>query len=452
MALLMALCCMFLPACKKTSNSFPELPTSSSTESEETTGASPSIDVDSSEITIASSLSYETCMYLAKLYVAKSQNLLGEGVTGETVDLSYLDSIDLPFILRVFETSENGCDTDTLKQWKNSGDMPDVFLTNTFDAAVSEGFALPISDYVAGNRLLSADRLYTQQISLFYAQGRQYGIPYQTSAAVLYCDMEVLRQADILTVPFRLGTVELNSMLEKLSALNLEERTVLPFYQVSSMLPYLPCSMYKSGYLSASVESDRAESAYREALAFADNIIRSGYAYESMTEEEKDVFFTGLSPLLSRKVGIWTGTTDEIPIYDNYMPNTLCLMQIPSSNDEDLPAPLLVCYPLCISSTCENPKLACDLACFFALDEDALLLAARLTNREGYMPCISSPAVWKSMTSKQKYGAYMIQLQELMDQAIYIPVVSGSEGFRKDQEYIKEQFSALYPITEDDEA
>ena len=451
MALLSALCFLVLPGCKKTTNSFPEIIVPTSSESEETSGSVPSYEVDSSEITIAGSLSYDTCQYLAKLYVAKEQNLLGEGVTGETVDLAYLDSIDLPFVLRVLDTSENGCDTDTLREWKNGGDMPDIFLTNTFDRAVAEGFVLPISDYVAGNRLLSADRIYTQQISLFYSKGKQYGIPYQVSAAVLFCDMEVLRQAEITAVPFQLGSVELNTMLEKLAELNVEERTVLPFYQVSTMLPYLPCSLFRSPYLSASSEEDRKDTAYREALVFADAMIRSGYAYESMTTEEKDQFWNGLSPLLSRKVGIWAGTTDEIPVYDNYMPNTLCLMQMPVTNDEETASPLLCCYPLCVSSTCQNPELACNLASFIALVEDALLLTARLTSREGYLPCITSPVVWKAFTGKQKYGAYLSQFQEMMNQAIYIPVVSGSEQFNKDLEYIKEEFSALYPITEEEE-
>ena len=114
-----------------------------------------------------------------------------------------------------------------------------------------------------------------------------------------------------------------------------------------------------------------------------------------MTDEEKETFFTGLSPLLSRKVGIWAGTTDELPIYDNYMPNTLCLMQIPSTGDEDMTDPLMVCYPLCVSSTCEDPKLASDLACFIAMDEDALLLTSRLQKREGGARAPESRALQK---------------------------------------------------------
>ena len=45
----------------------------------------------------------------------------------------------------------------------------------------------------------------------------------------------------------------------------------------------------------------------------------------------------------------------------------------------------------------------------------------------------------------------MMQFQELMDQAIYIPAVSESERFGKDQEYISDEYSRLYPITEEEE-
>ncbi len=451
LCILLAVFCLPVFGCKKVSNSFPQLPTTSSSETPETSETSTVIVEASSEITIASSLSYETCQYLAKLYFAKQQGMLAEGVNGETVDLEYLDTIDLPFVLHTYGTSENGCDTDTLRQWKNSGDMPDIFLTNTFDQAVSEGYAMPISDYIADNRLLSADRVYTEQIYQFFCRGQQYGIPYQTSAAVLFCDMEVLRQAEVYTVPFQLNTVMFHDLLEKLSGLNAEEMTVLPFYQVSSLLPYLPSSLYRSRYLSASSEDDRKETAYRDSFDYADQLIRSGFSYESMTEEMKENFFTGLSPLLSRKVGVWAGTTDEIPVYDNYMPNTLNVMALPASTDESNCVPVLVCYPLCVSSSCKNPDLACELAAFIALDEDAQLLITRVTKREGYLPCISSPIVWKNYAAVQKYGTYMMQFQELMDQAIYIPAVSESERFGKDQEYISDEYSRLYPITEEEE-
>ena len=51
----------------------------------------------------------------------------------------------------------------------------------------------------------------------------QYGIPYQTSAAVLFCDMEVLRQADIPSVSFRQSKSSLLAILSEISKLNEEE-------------------------------------------------------------------------------------------------------------------------------------------------------------------------------------------------------------------------------------
>ncbi len=437
-----------LSSCKKTNNDFPTIPTSETTEASESEISETSTETTSLELTIASPLSYETCQYLARLYYAKSNGLLGDGVTGSTVDLDYLSSIDLPFVLNVYTTSDNGCNVSTLSQWKGS-DMPDIFLTDSFDEVVKNGYAMPVNDYLAEVPLFSTNRIYSALISEFYVNNGQYGIPYQTSAAVLFCDMEVLRQADIPYVEFRQSKSSLLNILSELSKLNEEERSVLPFYLASNMVPYLPCSIYNREYLSASNADERVDPNFRDSISFVESIISSGYSYESLSDEDVKQLFNGVSPLLSRKVGIWVGTTDEIAVFDNYMPNTLNIMQFPGIKDDEYSAPLLITYPYCISSSCKNPKEACELAAFFALDEDALLLVSRISERTGYLPVVKTPSVWQSTVKNQKYGNYLMQYQELMDQAILIPEVSDSETFRKDQEYISELLSESMSLNDD---
>ena len=446
LSVLMSLC---LSSCKKTSNDFPTIPTSETTEAPESETSETSTEAASIELTIASPLSYETCQYLARLYYAKNNGLLGDGVTGSTVDLDYLSSIDIPFVLNVYTTSDNGCNVSTLSQWKGS-DMPDIFLTDSFDEVVSNGYAMPVDEYLAEVPLFSTDRIYPDLISEFHVNNGQYGIPYQTSAAVLFCDMEVLRQADIPSVSFRQSKSSLLAILSEISKLNEEERTVLPFYLASNMVPYLPCSIYSREYLSASDPDERIDPNFRDSVSFVESIISSGYSYESLSDEDSELLFSGVSPLLSRKVGIWVGTTDEIPLYDNYMPNTLSIMQLPGIKDDEYSSPLLITYPYCISSTCKNPKEACELASFFALDEDALLLVSRLSERSGYLPVVKTPSVWQSTVKNQKYGNYLMQYQELMDQAILIPEVSESETFRKDLDQISETISESMSLDDDE--
>ena len=402
--------CLGLTGCKKGHNEYPVIPTSESRESSETTRKEIVPEEKTMELTIASPLSNETCQYLAKLYYAKSHGMLGDGVTGENVDLSFLDSIDLPFVLRVYSTSENGCNVSTLLQWRNSGDMPDIFLTDSFDQVVSESLATPITEYLSENKLLAADSVYPSLLQCFNVGNAQYGIPYQTSAAVLFCDMEVLRQAGIYSVSFRQTRSSLLNMLAEMEKLNEEQQTVLPFYLAGNLLPYLPSAMFN---------------------------------HESLTEKHLETLFSGVSPLLSRKLGVWTGTTDELMVYDNYMPNTLSLMQIPGLREDEYTSPLLISYPLLISSACQHPKEAADFAAFIAFDEDALLLTARLQPRQGYLPSVSSPAVWKTYVRNQKYGDYLQQYYTLMDKAIMIPSVSDSENFNKDIAYITEYIEKL---------
>ncbi|MBO4649792.1 MAG: extracellular solute-binding protein [Clostridiales bacterium] len=439
-----------LSACKKTSNKFPTIPTSETSETFESETSETSAQPSSLELTIASPLSYETCQYLARLYYAKSNGLLGDGVTGATVDLDYLSSIDLPFVLDVYTTSENGCNISTLSQWKGS-DMPDIFLTDSFDQAVSKGYALPINEYLAEIPLFSSDRIYPELISEFHVENSQYGIPYQMSAAVLFCDMEVLRQANIPSVSFRQSKSSLLELISEIAKLNEEEKTVLPFYLAANMVPYLPSSIYSREYLSASNGEERIDPNFRDSVAYVESIINSGYSYESLKEGESEALFEGISPMLSRKVGIWVGTTDEIPVYDNYMPNTLNMMQLPGIKDDEYSAPLIIAYPFCVSSTCKNPKEACELASFIALDEDALLLISRLSERTGYLPVVKTPSVWQSTVKNQKYGNYLMQYQELMDQAILIPEVSESETFINDVDYISKTIYETITSKNDDE-
>ena len=430
-------------ACKKVHNDFPSIPVTESQQTTQTSGNESVPETKSLEIKIASPLSYETCQYLAKLYYAKSEGMLGDGVTGDNVDLAFLDSIDIPFVVNVYSTSENGCNTTTLNQWKTSGDMPDIFLTDSFDQVIGESLAAPISEYLAENPLLSADRIYPGLLTPFSLDGKQYGIPYQTSAAVLFCDMEVMRQGGISSVSFRQTRSSLMQMLSELEKLNVEEQTVLPFYLAGNMMPFLPSAMFNKEYLSASDPKDRTEQAYRDSMSYVESIIRSGYSYESLTEEQSTELFSGVSPLLSRKLGVWSGTTDDLMIYDNYMPHTLCLMQYPGLREDEYTSPLLISYPLLVSSSCEHPKEACDLACFLAFDEDALLLTSRLQPRLGYLPSVSSPSVWKSYVKTQKYGDYLEQYQPLMTKAIMIPAVSGSAGYMQDQEFVSDYIEKL---------
>ena len=70
-------------------------------------------------------------------------------------------------------------------------------------------------------------------------------------------------------------------------------------------------------------------------------------------------------------------------------------------------------------------------------------VTSRLQPRQGYLPSVSSPSVWKSYVSGQKYGDYLEQYQPLMTKAIMIPAVSRSAAYAKDIEYITEHIEKL---------
>lgn len=448
-SLFLRTCCLvlvfsfaFLTACGKVKSEFPTIPTTSS-EASESSVEPVSPEVSTIELTVASPLSYSSCLYLAKLYVAKERGMLGDGINGSNVDLDYLDSIDLPFILNVYSTSETGCSMETLKNWKSSGSMPDIYLTDCFDQAYKEGMVYSLTDTLASNPLLSPANLYPDMLSEFYVNGAQYGIPFQAAAHVLFCDMEVLQAAGISAVSFRQSKTTLTELLETIDTLNNDEQTVIPMYLASQLIPFLPCTLQHSDYIPISEGENASNKEFNETISYLSSLVSSGYTYESLSEEEIERLLSGLSPLLSRKVGIWYGSTDEISRYDNYMPYTLSIMEIPGMSGDEYSPPLLTVYPLCVSPSSDHPDEASAFAAFLALDEDAILLEMRLQARNGFLPVVTYPSVWTMSMNSQKYGTYLLQYQDNMYDAIYIPSVSQSQIFQADMDYIAEHQDAL---------
>jgi len=431
-----------LPSCRKVTSSFPSIEETSS-ETTQTVPTTNGTEASTYTLSIASPLSYNTCVYLAKLYFLKSTGALGEGVNGENITLDYLDSINLPFALNVYSTSETGCNTDTLKQWKENGDMPDIFLTDSFDLVVQEGYARPVTKQLSDETLLSPSYVYMPLVEQFYVNNDFYGIPFQATAHVMFADMEVLGKAGINETEFKQDRKTFDGMLSSLMDLNMENMEVLPFYLAQSLIPYLPVTCYGAGYGYCADSKTRNSKPWRESLSYLKSVVSSGYAYESLDQETIDLLFQGMSPLLSRKVGIWAGSTDMLSIYDNYMPNTLVMMQIPSMEQGQSSPALITVYPLCISSTCEHTDEAVRFASFISLDEDALLLASRLDQREGFLPVVSSSSLWKNVVSTQKYGSYLLQYQPLMPDAVCIPSVTESVRYKEDMKYIESHLDEL---------
>ena len=453
-AVFMTISILFSVACRKTNNVFPDI-SESTTETEETQTSSVDKEESTFTITVASPLSQEACKYLAKLYVLKSQGKLPEGTTGENISLDYLDGVDLPFIVNTLITSRTGCNADNLMKWRTEGTMPDIFLTDSFDSVSGSGLVHSLTEYLASDPLYSTENIDPALLSAFYQGSNYYGIPCQASVNLLYCDMEVLNLAGISSVSFRQDKSSFEALLSKMQTVNDGEagRQILPLYQAQNLIAFLPCSLYGSPYLSCSDESARREKAMTESLSYIKKLVSAGYAYESLDKEESEALFQGMTPLLSRKVGIWVGSTDEVVIYDNYMPNTLSMMQMPSLNEDEYSAPLITLYPLCVSSSCSHPAEAASFASFLALDEDALLLSARLSPAEGFLPVVKSAGVWKNAVHSQKYGACLAQYQALFDKAIFIPSVTSSEKYQADQEYIASHLEQLIvePKTEETE-
>lgn len=424
-------------ACRQKKLEFPTIP-SSSTETQITVPDSSDSNAYTTPptITIATPLSLETCQYLAKLSVAKAEGMLGEGITGTNVSLELLDAIDLPFVIEVYQTSMTGASASAIESWNSSSSMPDIFVTDTYDSAITEGYCEPLNNWLADNSLLSANNIYPSMVSQLYYDDSLMGIPYTSSVDLLYINLEVLSAAGINSVDFIQDMSSLSQLLATMQeGFATLDSDYLPYYRASELLSLLPASTQGADYISMLDHEALSENqSFIDSLLYLRSWYNNEYCFESLSEEEKEELFATSDPRLSRKVGIWVDHSSEMLRYDNNMPNTLSFAQLPSATSGELSTPVLTVYPICVSSQSESKAIASDFAAFMALDEDALLLRARLENEEGFLPVVSFPSVWIASMAAQKYGTYLSQYESVMNQAVYSPHVISEDTYNEEMD------------------
>jgi ABC-type glycerol-3-phosphate transport system substrate-binding protein len=430
-------------SCSTEKSIFPAVPDISGLEGKETQSSNtiPSTDNGKPDvIRIAAPLSQDTALYLSRLYTAKKQGLLGVGVTGQTVSLDFLETIQTEFSVELFTTSETGANLSSYITWSTSGTIPDIILTDSMSELIEEDAIMPLDDLLAGQSLLSPSNVYSDMVSRCAASDAQYGIPFAASASVLFVNNEVLDLAEV-SLPYEVDLDTLLKASEAIHSLNDPDNEtssyVVPLLSGSGLIPFLPASYDATvGYFSEQTgEIDLQSDGFRKTILYIRKYDPAFFA-DAMSDEDRISVFGTLDPILSKRVGMWVGRSDEVSRWANYMPYTLGMVQIPSENPGFLSPPALTVFPLCISSRSENPAEALDFAVFIALDPDAILLRTRLEKHEGFIPVVKSPEVWDRTFSDSVYCGSLYKFKDIMNSAYYTPFVSDLEYYEKTQLFL----------------
>jgi hypothetical protein len=209
------------------------------------------------------------------------------------------------------------------------------------------------------------------------------------------------------------------------------EQQSFAFYYASDLVPFLPTSFSNTAgwFMYNGSTFDFTASAFSDSVNFLRSYVKSGYSVESLSAEDQHTAFSSLDPRLSSRVAMWVGNSSDVSHWTLNQAYTLSIAQIPSVDSDKKSRLALTVYPLCISSKSKNPQLACDFASFIALDEDAILLSARLEKLDGLLPVVSSNAVWESVCLPQTFGEELLLLHDKVSDAYYVPVTNHEKDY-----------------------
>lgn len=385
-------------------------------------------------ISLAVPYSQNTIEYLGKLYYAKLNGLLSEGVNGSTVTLEELDSIDVPFSFQVTYSSLEGVNDSSLI---NSEDAPDIYLTSNNSGMYLDGRAVGLNEYLYDNPLFDNTIVNLSALHYSYANTDDYvlcGVPHYMSYMVLMGNSDYVSQQDI----YRLSLDDFYSLLTNIDissneididasegetdSTNLDNsQHVVPFANGIELLPFIS-DAFREG------SEDSVVSSYLHSSEYADNGFElDSELIDSLNRELNyidELYGNGLSSnangmgadlVYSRQASMWIGSSTDIGLWNEYYPDSLVLSLIPTDYDEASSVPFLTTYYLCVSPECEQAEFASDFAAFISLDTDALLLLSRLEPMDGVLPVVNNSTVWDAYELNPQTGSLVSIIESMVN-------------------------------------
>lgn len=372
--------CFGLTGCNVEEDGFPTL--SFPEDASETHVTSDSVTDQSSadlqELTVALPLSDQTVSLLMKLYYAKNNDLFPAEMTGADISLEYLDAINTPWVIHTVTATSTGETSDNLTVLGYEGIEPDIILAGDINDLIDQGSVIPLDSYLFNDSSLSSYSIYLDSLEALRNGEYHYGLPFYSSVYMIAGSLEFIPDSGV--PPFSMESEELLDYIRSIPSYNSEGTYIT--------------RVYDSELLSEFLGDD-----------FADTL-----EYDGLTSST-DSF--GADPRVSRTCGIWIMNSGEFDTWNTYYQDGLYFTMLPTSNVN------AVVYPICVSSSCDNPEFAADFASFICFDKDAQMLMRRLESLRGFFPPISTRGVWDEMSTDASFGAQSMLYEQYMSSAVY---------------------------------
>jgi len=401
-----------ISSCKKSDNDFPDLsyPDASTTVSESITDETSSAS-EITELTVAVPYSAETVDTLVRLYYAKENGLLDESFSGADIDIDYLQSIDIPWVVNSIQTSGEGAGVSGILQWEENGQMPDLMLVKDLESVRETGLICPYDEYLSDDTEINGNNIYPDALLECMFDDGTYGLPHYMSVMILIGNSEYIPESGRL--PFRSDT---DGFLDYLRAISEEDLgdDMIVFAGGYELLPFLS-SAFNNDIPSPYMFSD--ETSDSESLNEAIDYISTIY------DEDLSAFSDpgGADPRISRSACMWLDSSGSIDMWSEYYPDSLYFAMLPSADAESSGIPYSSIYSMCMSSDCDNKEFAAGFAEFMCFDSDALMLLYRLEPQRGYLPCITSSTVWDLVCQDEIFGTESMLYEQILSQSVYCP-------------------------------
>ena len=429
LVLVMAFALSLFTGCRKSGEDYPSVVFPENSDPENTSSTDESSDpsdIDITSITIASPYSDQTIQRLAKLYYCKQHDLMGEN-TGDSIDINYLDGIDADFIVSSILTSGEGASSETISQWNNDQNSPDVFLTGSFKDMITSGEIISLNEFLADDSSLSSTNLFSGSIDQVSGDGMLYGIPFYSSAKILVGNSEFIPESGKL--PFKSTTEQFEAYLREMKS----QFNCIPLSSGYDMAPYINSAFMNDLPCSFMMHDEYQE--YKEAVLA--NINSSlGYIKKFYSDGlSSNLTAEGSNPAFSRNAGLWVASSSEINSWSSYYPAGIYYGAMPTHDSSSNIIPMITLYAFCINKNSNNKSFAAQFASFIALDSDARLLLARLEPQTGFLPSIRSADLWKSLSANEVFGQLYEFFYPNMDSAVYCPN-SSDKLFQSVSDYL----------------
>lgn len=423
--------------CKSRNYTFPELsyPTDETTETTVlTSDVSDDLNASLIELTVALPYSENTINSLFRLYYAKQNALMPDETTGATIDLDYLNAIDIPWIINPILTTFDGATKASVSTWRNNGTLPDLFLTSDAQSLDDLNAISTLNNYLSDNPYLSSNSINSNAVLSSISDGDMLSVPHYSSVMLIAGNCDYIPSEE--TMSFRPTLDEFYNYLDVISDENSDsDESLVVFTHAYELFPYLSSS-FGNDALNAYMFMDLMDSDsvdFDGAIEYIEDIYSSDYS---------DPADSASDPRFSRNAALWLISSSEVTMWANYYLDNLYYALIPCSDSSNDAVLYTTYYSLCVSSTCEHKDLAADFAAFISFDTDAIELIWRLEQISGYFPVVNNDAVWDIVSEDPYFGTESLVIRQYINNVVVCPS-NASDLYQSANSYCSNYFDSM---------